>query len=122
MNDAAEEADLRILVADDRPFQRRLIAETLRALGRVDIDYAETAEQCLMALTYFEPDVIVLDWDIDDGHGLALVRRLRSGDAGDVARRLPLVMVTGSNTAGDVERLAMPASTSLSCVRSRRRR
>lgn len=104
MSEAAEEAILRVLVVDHRPFQRRLIAEALRAIGRVDIGYAENIEQCLLALTYFEPHVIVFDWDIDGGAGLTLAQRLRAGEAGDAARRMPLVMVTGNNTATHVER------------------
>ena len=38
---AAEEAVLKILVADGSAFQRRLTTETLRAAGRVQIDYVQ---------------------------------------------------------------------------------
>ncbi|MFT3726763.1 MAG: response regulator [Terricaulis sp.] len=104
MGEAAEEAILRVLVVDHRPFQRRLIAEALRALGRVEIGYSENIEQCLLALTYFEPTAIVFDDDIDGGTGLSLARRLRGGEAGDVTRRLPMIMVTQHNTAAHAER------------------
>jgi CheY-like chemotaxis protein len=104
MSDVAGAAVLRVLVVDHRSFQRRLIAEALRAVGRTEIGYCENVEQCLLALTYFEPDVIVFDDDIDEGAGLVLARRLRTGDAGDAARRLPLVMVTQHNTSLHVER------------------
>jgi CheY-like chemotaxis protein len=99
-----EAAILRVLVADHRVFQRRLVAEALRGWGRVDVGYAETAEQCLLALTYFQPDVLVIDWDLDGGHGLQLVRRLRMGEAGDPYRKLAVIVVTTQHTAGDVER------------------
>lgn len=99
-----EAALLRVLVADHRVFQRRLVAEALRGWGRVDVGYAETAEQCLLALTYFQPDVLVVDWDLDGGHGLQLVRRLRMGEAGDPYRKLAVIVVTTQHTTGDVER------------------
>jgi CheY-like chemotaxis protein len=104
MNDNAEAAILRVLVADPRPFQRRLITEALRALGRVDVGYSETGEQCLVALSYFQPEVLIVDWDLDGGSGLNLLQRLRGGEAGDTARRLAIVMVTDRNNARDVER------------------
>ena len=45
-----EETVLRVLVADDQPFQRRLLAETLRGNGRVHVNFTEGADDCLMAL------------------------------------------------------------------------
>jgi len=103
-DDAAEQAVLRILVADGSAFQRRLTTETLRSAGRVQIDYAENVEQCLMALSYCEPDVLIADWDIDDGAGLTLVKRIRAGDAGAAFRKLAIIMVATRNSANDVQR------------------
>jgi CheY-like chemotaxis protein len=100
---AAEEAVLKILVADGSAFQRRLTTETLRAAGRVQIDYAENIEQCLMALGYCQPDVLIADWEIDEGSGLALVKRIRAGEAGEAFRKLAIVMVATRNSASDVQ-------------------
>ncbi len=95
---------LRVLVADHRPFQRRLVADALRAAERVDVGYAETGDQCLLALAYFQPDVLVADWDLDGGQGLHLVHRLRTGEAGEAHRKLSVIMVASHHTTGDVER------------------
>ncbi|MBS0384857.1 MAG: response regulator [Proteobacteria bacterium] len=95
---------LRVLVADHRPYQRRLVADALRAAERVDVGYAETGEQCLVALAYFQPDILIADWDLDGGQGLHLVRRLRSGEAGDAYRKLSFIIVATHHSAGDVER------------------
>ncbi|MBK8542168.1 MAG: response regulator [Caulobacteraceae bacterium] len=92
-DDAAEQAVLRILVADGSAFQRRLTTEMLRAGGRVQIDYAENIGQCLMALSYCQPDVLIADWDIDEGSGLTLVKRIRAGEAGAAFRKLAIIMV-----------------------------
>jgi len=99
-----EDAVLRVLVADHRLFQRRLVADSLRAFGRVDVGYAETGDQCLLSLAYFQPEILIADWDLDGGHGLQLVRRLRAGEAGDEQRKLSVVMVAAHHSAGDVER------------------
>jgi DNA-binding response OmpR family regulator len=103
-DDAAEQAVLRILVADGSAFQRRLTTETLRSAGRVHVDYAENAEQCLMALSYCQPDVLIADWDLDDGEGLTLVKRIRSGDGGQAFRKLAIIMVAAGNSATEVHR------------------
>ncbi|MBI3437686.1 MAG: response regulator transcription factor [Proteobacteria bacterium] len=97
-------AILRVLVADHRVFQRRLVAEALRGWGRVDVGYAETGDQCLVALSYFQPDALVVDWDLDGGHGLGLVNRLRIGEAGDACRKLAVIVVSTQHSLGDVER------------------
>lgn len=102
-DDAAEEAIVRILVADGSVFQRRLTTEMLRAIGRVQVDYAEDLDQCLMAIGYCQPDVLIADWDIEGGSGLTLVKRIRAGDAGAEFRRLPIVMVATRNSAHDVQ-------------------
>lgn len=100
--DIVDDLPLRILVVDDRPFQRRLVAETLRAVRRVAVEYAESADHCVFALGFSSPDLIIIDWDLEGGEGLALVKRLRAGEAGEAQRRLPIVLVASRNTAGDV--------------------
>lgn len=100
--DCGEDLPLKVLVADDRPFQRRLIGETLRAAQRVEIEFAESSDACIFALSYFEPDLLIVDWDIEGGQGVELVKRMRAGEAGQGQRRVPVVMVTARNTARDV--------------------
>lgn len=101
--DEAEEAHLRIMVVDDWLFRRRLTADMLRQSGRVRIEYAETPEHCLGALPFFQPEVLVVDWDVNNGLGLDLVKRIRAGEAGQPLRSLPIIMVAARNKASDVE-------------------
>ncbi|HRE43609.1 MAG TPA: response regulator [Terricaulis sp.] len=117
-----DEKKLRIMVVEDRQFQRRLIAETLRAVRDLSFEYAESAEDCLLMLASTQPDMLVTDWDIEGGKGLDLVRRIRRGEAGDEARSTPIVMVTTRNTeqavrqarnAGVDEFVLRPFSTSI---------
>jgi CheY-like chemotaxis protein len=102
MND--NEIVLKVLVVNGQPFQRRLIGETLRTLGRVDIGYAETAEQCVLALSYIQPDVLITDWELEGVDGLVLTRRIRAGEAGEQFRPLPIVMVADRTRGSDVDR------------------
>ncbi|WP_395648301.1 PleD family two-component system response regulator [Terricaulis sp.] len=99
-----DETVLKILVVDDQPFQRRLVTETLRSLGRVTIEYVENAEQCMLAFLYFEPDMVVLDWALNGGQGLDLVKRLRAGEAGEQFKKAPIIMVAERTSTGQLER------------------
>jgi CheY-like chemotaxis protein len=99
--DGGDTAILKVLVVDAQLFQRRLVAETLRSLSRVSVAYAEDTEQCLMAISYFGPDLIVAEWRPSDSE--SLVVRLRAGDAGDAYRRVPVIMMADNARAIDVE-------------------
>ncbi len=103
MSADGEEAILKVLIVDDQPFQRRLIAETVRVLGRVRIEQAESVGQCFEALGYFLPDLIITDWDMEGGDGLSLAKRLRAGEAGTHLKAMPIIMVAERNMAGEVE-------------------
>jgi DNA-binding response OmpR family regulator len=97
-------AVLKILVVDDQVFQRRLITETLRSAGRVQVEHVESVEQALLALGYVQPDILIADWDVAGGQGLALVTRVRAGEAGDGFKALPVIMVAAQGSMSAVER------------------
>ena len=56
---------LRILVVEDKPFQRRLTTETLRQMRTVAVEHVENANHCVEVLPLFQPDIIVAAWDIE---------------------------------------------------------
>jgi len=99
---AADNALLRILVADGHLFQRRLLAETLRASRSNLVDYAETADQCVAALSVQQFDILVIDWDLDSGAGLHLVQTIRRGQFGEVVKRIPIILVSPPRSSRDV--------------------
>ncbi|MEZ5996727.1 MAG: response regulator [Hyphomonadaceae bacterium] len=100
--EAAEDAEIRILVADGEAFQRKLIADAVRAAGRARIDYADSVANALLAMSTFKSDILVVDWDLSAREGLGLVRRIRAGEAGAKAKAMPIIMV-GQCTASEVE-------------------
>jgi CheY-like chemotaxis protein len=104
MGERGDNAILKVLVVDDQPFQRRLIAETLRTIGRIRIEQADSMAQCFDALAYFQPDVLITDWDMAGGDGLALVKRLRAGEAGTHLRSLPVIMAAERSREKDIAR------------------
>lgn len=93
-----------MLVVDDKPFQRRLTIETLRTMRNVAVEYVESADLCLEMLAFFQPDVIVTAWDMEGSDGVAMTQRIRSGEAGDAYRRVPVVLVTERGRASDIAR------------------
>lgn len=95
---------LRILVVDDKPFQRRLTTETLRTMRTVSVEHAESVEQCLGMIAIMQPHVIVAAWDVDGCDGVSLTRRIRSGEAGHAYRRVPIVVATERCRVVDIDR------------------
>lgn len=101
-NDTVDNAVLRILVADGQVFQRRLLAETLRASRRASVDYADSAEQCALTLGILQPDILIVDWDLDGGQGLDLVHRIRHSQLGPHVRKLPVIMIAAPRSTREI--------------------
>jgi two-component system chemotaxis response regulator CheY len=79
---------IRILVADDDPLMRVLVAVSLA-------DIAETVEaadgdEALRLLSESEFDLVLLDWDMPGPDGLQVLRTVRK-----LGSRIPIIMVTG---------------------------
>jgi two-component system NtrC family response regulator len=85
-------ADSRILVVEDDPDQRALIADILRRNGH-DTTEAAGVEAALARLAEASFDLIVSDRQLGEGDGLALLKevRARHGD-------LPFVLITAYGT------------------------
>jgi CheY-like chemotaxis protein len=106
MADRRSEAQkvLRILLVDDKPFQRRLTSETLRQMRNVAIEHVDNADHCISMLPLVQPDVVIAAWDADGCDGVEMTRRVRSGEAGDAYRRVPIVVVTERGRMSDIDR------------------
>ena len=77
----------RVLVVDDDPALRELLADYLGASGFV-VDAAGDGEQMRERMTRAMPDVLVLDLMLPAEDGLSLARELRRGS------RLPILMLS----------------------------
>jgi CheY-like chemotaxis protein len=90
-----------VLVVDDDPFIRKLIATTLEDVAAVDLHEAADGIEAL--------EVVFLDVDMPALDGIAACRRLR---ADDVTRDTTIVMLTAAHGDG-VERSAEEAGADL---------
>jgi DNA-binding response OmpR family regulator len=91
---------VRVLVADDSPTVRRLVAARLAADGHEVIE-AEDGEQALSMAQSENPSLLILDKVMPKLDGFEIVRRLREGEE---VRHVPIVMLT--DRAGEEDVLA----------------
>jgi two-component system phosphate regulon response regulator PhoB len=89
-----------ILVVEDEPAIQELISVTLTRNGHSVIRTANAAE-AYRAVSAALPDVILLDWMLPDGSGLAVARKLRSEAR---TREVPIIMLTAR--AADDDKVA----------------
>jgi two-component system, chemotaxis family, chemotaxis protein CheY len=85
-----------ILVVDDSPTMRRMIMASLRELN-VEFAQAGSGLEAIERLAVSPVDLVVLDLNMPDVHGLEVLRFVRSHDR---FRELPVVVLT---TRGDEE-------------------
>ena len=85
-----------ILVVDDSPTMRRMIMALLRGLG-VSFDQAGSGLEAIERLAIAPVDLVVLDLNMPDVHGLEVLRFVRTHER---FRALPVVILT---TRGDEE-------------------
>ena len=86
-----------ILIVDDSPTMRRMIMASLRGLGDVAFDQAASGLEAIERLALAPIDLMVLDLNMPDVHGLEVLRFVRGHDS---FRELPVVVLT---TRGDDE-------------------
>jgi CheY-like chemotaxis protein len=82
---------LRILVVDDEPDARRLVAKALDAVG-ASVTLAESGAEALEMLPKVNPHVLVSDLGMPEMDGYDLIWAIRS--AGHSAKELPAVALT----------------------------
>jgi two-component system chemotaxis sensor kinase CheA len=90
-----ERARRRVLVVDDSPIVRDLLAELLASVG-LSVRVAGDGAQALQSLAEQAVDLIVCDVEMPVMDGFELLRRLR-----DRADRIPIVMVTTRGSLTD---------------------
>ena len=87
----------RVLVVDDLPLARRMLARVLELQG-VDVIEAGDGPSALAAARTLNPDLILLDAEMPGCDGFDLCRQMRD----DIGTALtPIMMVTGFDSAAD---------------------
>ena len=88
-----------VLLVEDEPAQREMLAYNLEAEG-FDVIIADNGEDGLILVDESDPDLIVLDWMMPQLSGIEVCRRLKSNSK---TRQIPVIML--SARAEDVDRV-----------------
>ncbi|RYH12160.1 phosphate regulon transcriptional regulator PhoB [Tropicimonas sp. IMCC6043] len=87
----------RVLVVEDEPAQREVLAYNLEAEG-FHVDKAGNGEEALLLVEEDAPDVIVLDWMLPNVSGIEICRRLKTRPD---TRNVPIIMLSARSEEVD---------------------
>ena len=87
----------RVLVVEDEPAQREVLAYNLEAEG-FRVAKAENGDEALLLFEESQPDVIVLDWMLPGVSGIEVCRRLKSKSE---TRNVPIIMLSARSEEVD---------------------
>jgi len=90
-----------LLVVDDHPTQRQLLAGMLLPLG-FRVREAASGRECLESVLEQRPDAVLLDHSMDDMDGWETARRIRAQGLAD----LPIIMVSANAFENQADKLA----------------
>ena len=81
-----------ILVVDDDPTCRKIVALQLKNFGDIKVTVAQDGNEAWTLLKRNHYDGLIIDWQMPGRSGLEIVREIRK-----VGIRMPLLMVTGES-------------------------
>lgn len=87
----------RVLVVEDEPAQREVLAYNLEAEGFA-VSRAQDGEEALMLVDEVGPDIIVLDWMMPNLSGIEVCRRLKVRSD---TRAIPIIMLSARSEEVD---------------------
>lgn len=87
----------KVLVVDDSPTMRKMIMASLRTLKEIDFDEASSGLEAIERLALDPINLILLDMNMPDMHGLEVLRFVRGHQE---YRDIPIIVLT---TKGDDE-------------------
>lgn len=90
----------KILVMDDTPTMRMIVAGMLEDLGFRDVLEAENAEMAVELLKREKVAIVLADWNMPGKSGIEFLRQIRSIPE---TRGLPVVMMTSNNDPSQIE-------------------
>ena len=86
-----------ILVVEDEPAQREVLAYNIAAEG-FDVLTADSGDEALLIARETPPDLIILDWMLPNVSGIELCRQLKSGTQ---TARIPVIMLSARSEEVD---------------------
>lgn len=89
-------SELQVLIVDDVKAVRQLLTKSLNSLGIEYVREASNIHEAMTTINSSPVDLVFSDWNMDDGDGIDLLKRLRNSEE-DRLRYLKFIMVTGSD-------------------------
>ncbi len=86
-------AKLRFLVVEDNPFMRTIIRRVLGTLNVGEVREANNGAEGLTVMQTYEPDIIIVDWEMEPVDGIEFIRMVRTGSDSQNPF-VPIIMVT----------------------------
>ena len=99
---AADHRSLRILVAEDTPFNQKFILRLLERWGHYAV-IAENGREALEALSKDEFDLVLMDVQMPEMDGYDATRAIRKSEK-QIDRHIPIIAMTAHAIKGDRER------------------
>ena len=94
-NGAADRDPVRVIIADDDPFARKMIKESLQRAGVIVIAEAHNGRQAVDLTRHYRPDAVLMDVVMPELDGIAATRR--------IVKEIPGQIVVILTTADDDE-------------------
>lgn len=95
-------SDVRVLVVEDNPFQRRILIRLLEALRVGEIRQAQDGAEALAILEDYTPDVILTNCRMQPVGGLEFARRVRASEQ-RAFQTVPIIMLSAEEELSQVE-------------------
>ena len=92
-------SDLRILAVDESSTMRRIIINTLKRAGFVNVIEASDGKEALAKLETEDINFVITEWNMPEMDGLTLVSNMRKSDSHS---KTPVLMVTTRSVKEDV--------------------
>ena len=90
--------NVRFLVVDDNMFIRTTVRLVLKTMGSREIREANNGAEALKLLQGYQPDIIIVDWEMDPINGIEFVENIRGSQETPLAF-IPVIMLTGHSEA-----------------------
>lgn len=94
---SAAAAQPSVLLVEDEPAQREVLAYNLEAEG-FQVATAENGDEALLVFDETDPDIVVLDWMLPGVSGIEICRRLK---ANPESRSVPIIMLSARSEEVD---------------------
>jgi len=86
--------NLRVLIADDSRQIRALLKSFLSGFGIKNISEVSDADEAFIEMSNFDPDLVIIDWNMPPTNGLDFVEKVRLGE-NSPNPYVPIIMLTG---------------------------